>query len=50
MPIYKWSYDLCLYVEQVVRGFSRYHKYTPGAELREMKPSDALSAAHRSLV
>jgi len=23
-PIYKASYDPCLYLEQVVRGFSRY--------------------------
>ena len=35
LPIYKASYDLCLYLEQVVRGFSRYHKYSLGAELRE---------------
>ena len=26
LPIYRCSYDLCLYLEQVVRGFSRYHK------------------------
>ena len=32
-PIYKASYDLCVYLEQVVRGFSRYHKYSLGAEL-----------------
>jgi hypothetical protein len=35
LPIYKKSYDLCLHLEQVVRGFSRYHKYTLGADLRE---------------
>ena len=35
LPIYKRSYDLCLHLEQVVRGFSRYHKYTLGADLRE---------------
>jgi len=35
LPIYKASYDLCLYLEQVVRNFSRYHKYTLGADLRE---------------
>jgi len=35
LPIYKRSYDLCLSLEQVVRGFSRYHKYTLGTELRE---------------
>ena len=35
LPIYKASYDLCLYLEQVVRNFSRYHKYTLGADLRD---------------
>src|SRR5436309_651615 len=35
LSIYKASYDLCLYLEQVVRGFSRYHKYTLGADLRD---------------
>ena len=27
LPIYKATYDACLYFEQVVRNFSRYHKY-----------------------
>lgn len=35
LPIYKRSYDLCLYVEQVVRNFSRYHKYSLGSDLRD---------------
>jgi hypothetical protein len=35
LPIYKASYDLCLYLEQVVHGFSRYHKYTLGTDLRD---------------
>ena len=35
LPIYKASYDLCLYVEQVVHNFSRYHKYTIGTDLRD---------------
>ncbi|MGH7335050.1 MAG: four helix bundle protein, partial [Candidatus Rokuibacteriota bacterium] len=35
LPIYKRSYDLCLYLEPVVRSFSRYHKYTLGADLRD---------------
>lgn len=35
LPIYKASYDFCLYLEQVVRNFSRYHKYSLGADLRE---------------
>lgn len=35
LPIYKASFDLCLYFEQIVRSFSRYHKYGLGAELRD---------------
>ena len=35
LPIYKSSYDLCLYLEQVVQGFSRYHKYSLGTDLRD---------------
>jgi len=35
LPIYKASYDLCLYFEQVVRNFSRYHKYSLGQDLRD---------------
>jgi len=29
------SYDACLYFEQVVRNFSRYHKYSIGQDLRD---------------
>jgi len=35
LAIYKASYDLRLYLEQVVHGFSRYHKYTLGTDLRD---------------
>ena len=35
LPIYKASYDLCLCLEQVVRGFPRYQKYTLGTDLRD---------------
>lgn len=35
LPIYKATYDFCLYIEQVVQGFSRYHKYAIGADLRD---------------
>ena len=34
LPIYKKAFDLALYFENVVAGFSRYHKYTLGTELR----------------
>jgi hypothetical protein len=33
LPIYKASYDCCLYFEQVVRNF--YHKYSIGQDLRD---------------
>lgn len=35
LPIYKTAMDFAVYVEQVVRNFSRYHKYTLGSELRQ---------------
>jgi four helix bundle protein len=35
LPIYKRAYDLCLYIEQIVRNFSRYHKYSLGQDLRD---------------
>jgi len=35
LPVYKRAYDLCLYLEQVVQGFARYHKYAMGSELRD---------------
>ncbi len=34
LPIYKKSFDLTVHLEKVVAGFSRYHKYTLGTELR----------------
>jgi len=36
LPIYKASIDLAVYIEQIVAGFSRYHKYTLGSELRQL--------------
>lgn len=36
LPIYKKAKELSLYLEEAVRNFSRYHKYTQGAELREL--------------
>lgn len=35
LPIYKTAMDLTVYLEQVVRHFSRYHKYTLGSDLRQ---------------
>ena len=34
LPIYLEAYDLTVHIEKIVRNFSRYHKYTLGADLR----------------
>ena len=34
LPIYKQAMDVTVYFEKIVAGFTRYHKYTLGAELR----------------
>ena len=34
LPIYKAALDAAVHFEQVVAGFSRYHKYTLGSEMR----------------
>jgi len=34
LPIYKQAMDIAIYFEKTVAGFSRYHKYTLGTELR----------------
>jgi hypothetical protein len=35
LPIYKAAADLVVRLDRAVRGFSRYHKYTLGARMRE---------------
>jgi len=35
LPIYRAAFDLAVHVEKLVRGFSRYHKYSLGSEMRE---------------
>lgn len=34
LPLYKKAMDTAVKVETVVKGFSRYHKYTLGTDLR----------------
>jgi len=36
LPIYKKSLELVVYIENVVRNFSRYHKYTIGSNMRDL--------------
>lgn len=35
LPIYRAAFDLAVHIEKLVRGFTRYHKYSLGSELRE---------------
>ena len=35
LPIYKTAMDLAVSLEQIVRNFSRYHKYTLASDLRQ---------------
>ena len=37
LPIYRQAFAVALHFEQVVAGFSRYHKYTLGSELRQAR-------------
>ena len=34
LPVFKSAMELAVYMEQIVRGFEKYHKYTMGVELR----------------
>ena len=36
LPIYKAVFDLLVYVEKIVKNFSRYKKYTHGKSLRDI--------------
>ncbi len=36
LPIYRKAMELSVYLDGVVRNFSRYHKYTTGQELRDL--------------
>ncbi len=35
LPIYKTAMDLAVYIEEMVRNFSRYLKYGVGSDLRD---------------
>lgn len=39
LPIYKKAMELTIYIENTVRGFSRYHKYTLGTDIRNLSRS-----------
>jgi len=33
-PIFRSALELCVYIETIVKGFDRYHKYTIGEDMR----------------
>lgn len=35
LPIYRRAFDLCVFLETTVQGFSRYQKHALGADLRQ---------------
>lgn len=35
LAIFRAAYDFVVHIETIVHGFSRYHKYSIGAELRQ---------------
>jgi len=35
LPIYKKAMEIAIYLEKIVRNFSRYNKYTLGSEMRK---------------
>ncbi len=49
LPIYKKALDLAVYIETVVVGFSRYHKYTVGTDLRNLSRRIVVLVARANL-
>lgn len=46
LPIYRSAMNLCIYVETIVKGFDKYHKYTIGVDLRSFS-KELLFMIHR---
>ena len=49
LPIYKAALDLAVYMEQIVRGFEKYHKYTMGVDLRQKSKTLLFAVGHVNL-
>ena len=49
LPIYKSSLELAVYMEQIVRGFEKYHKYTMGVDLRQKSKTLLFTMGHANL-
>ena len=35
-PIFRKALELCVYMEEIVKSFDRYHRYTVGEDMRQM--------------
>ena len=35
LPIFRSALELCVYIETIVKGFDKYHKYTIGEDMRK---------------
>ena len=48
-PIFRAALELCTYIETVLKGFEKYHKYTIGEEMRKFskKSVKVCVAEHR---
>lgn len=49
LMIYKSSFDLCIYFEKIVKKFDKYHKYTIGAELKNISRKITLQVIKANL-
>ncbi|MBF0539485.1 MAG: four helix bundle protein [Nitrospirae bacterium] len=36
LPIYRKAFDMAIYIDNMVRGFSRYNKYSIGTDMRDL--------------
>ena len=45
LPIYRLAVDVAVRIDAAVRGFSRYHKYGVGSELRRLSTEAAVLVA-----
>ncbi len=36
LPVYKKTLELAVFMENIVRNFSRHHKYTAGSDMRAL--------------
>lgn len=47
LPIFRAALKLCVYIETIVKGFEKYHKYTIGVDLRTAS-KELLFLIHRA--